>query len=126
MRVAVAPVRIAIAPALVAIAVAGCGGINPPAAGRGVVDDQRTLHTKCIAKSGLRVAQVGLTGVQVGDPATGAWIDFRATPGAAQQVQIEGAAQGAEVIGASLLYPRQTPDDQLKTIEACLAKGVQG
>jgi hypothetical protein len=119
-------VRIAVASALAASAVAGCGGINGPANGRGVIDDQRTLHTRCIAKAGMRVADVGVAGVQVGDPAVGAKIQFLQTPGAAQAVQIQGSAQSAEVIGAALLYPRQTPDDQLQTIEACLTIGVTG
>jgi hypothetical protein len=34
--------------------------------------------------------------------------------------------QGAEVIGSALVYPHQTPDSVLSSIEACLAQGVQG
>jgi hypothetical protein len=53
-------------------------------------------------------------------------VTFLATPGAAQYAQISGSAQGAEVIGAALLYPNQAPDSELSLIENCLSSGVQG
>jgi hypothetical protein len=107
---------------LVTLSIAGCGGTSR----RGVIDDQRTMHARCMTQAGLTVAEVGQTVLQVGDSATGARIDFQATPGAAQQAQISGQAQAAEVIGSALLYPQQTSDAQLKAIEDCLAQGVQG
>ena len=51
---------------------------------------------------------------------------FQPTPGAAQGEQIDGQAQGAEVIGTALLYPNQAPDELLSKVETCVAKGVPG
>jgi hypothetical protein len=53
-------------------------------------------------------------------------VSFEPTPGDAQGVQIQGEAQGAEVIGSALLYPNQAPDSLLSTVEGCVAKGVSG
>ena len=49
------------------------------------------------------------------------------TAGLAEGLQLQGvrSAQGAEVIGAALLYPHQAPDWQLAAIENCLSVGVK-
>ena len=51
---------------------------------------------------------------------------FTNSPGAAQADQIEGKAQGAEVIGTALVYPNQGSDGELASIAACLQQGVSG
>jgi len=129
-------VKIAAACGLAALVLAGCGssakpeagalGTPPPPYGRGKIDDPSTTHVTCIRSAGLSVVKVGQTGVQVGSPPAGPTIQFLPTPGAAQQAQISGQVQGAEVIGSALLYPNQTSDGELKKVEDCLAVGVQG
>ncbi len=47
------------------------------------------------------------------------------TAGIAEGQQIEGKAQGAEVIGAALLYPNHASGGELTVIENCLGQGVK-
>jgi hypothetical protein len=123
---------------LTAAALAGCGssfkpvaGSDVPAAsskplGYGVVDRAPLPHFECIRAAGLPVAQIGLTSLQVGALPGGPTIDFAPDPNAAEAEQIEGKAQGAEVIGAALLYVHAAPDAELAKLEACLDEGVAG
>jgi len=126
----------------VAAALAGCGsqitpvaGSTVPAAsplrlGRGVADQAREPYFACLRAAGLPVAEVGASPaevLQVGALPAGPTIDFASTPGGAQQEQMTSLqAQGAEVIGAALLYVHQAPDTELSTIEKCLDQGVKG
>src|SRR4030088_3048972 len=114
--------KVALAGVLTALALSACGTTHKKSAGelrvtageqfgRGVVDDPRTKHMKCLQQNHVPVVRVGQTGLQVGAP---------------QDVQIKAQVQGAEVIGSALLYPNQAPDDQLQVIEDCLAIGVTG
>ena len=64
--------------------------------------------------------------MQVGRLGIGPQIEFLPTSGAAQYVAIQGQAQGAEVIGAALLYPNQASGSELHVIENCTALGVKG
>ncbi|MGI8428762.1 MAG: hypothetical protein ACR2OB_05530 [Solirubrobacteraceae bacterium] len=107
------------------------GTIHPTASplSRGRIDDPRTArsdHIKCLQQAHLPVVKVGTSELQLGPPPAGPTIDFAPTPGTAQGRQIDGSAQGAEVIGGALLYPNQASDAELGTIETCLAKGVLG
>jgi hypothetical protein len=123
---------------LVLIAVAGCGGavqVQPtvPAGAklvsRGKVDSPLTdmhNHLACLRGEHLTVQVLSQTKLQVGPAPAGATIVFTATAGAAQARQIDGTAQGAEVIGTALLYPNQASDSELTGIEDCLDQGVQG
>src|SRR5205807_9279025 len=102
---------------LLAAALAGCGSAPKPRAGTPAaqgqtvgharVDDPRTLHVECLKQAHLPVTEVGQTGVQVGPLPNGPTIVFEPTPGAAQESQLSGKAQGAEVIGSALLYPNK-------------------
>lgn len=120
-------------------ALGGCGGavkVQPtPAAGstalvsRGKVDSPLTdmhNHLDCLRDDHLAVQVLSPTKLQVGPAPSGPTIVFAATPGAAQSRQIDGTAQGAEVIGTALLYPNRASDPELTRIEDCLAQGVQG
>jgi hypothetical protein len=51
---------------------------------------------------------------------------FEPTQQAATGVQIVGQAQGAEVIGAALVYPNQAPDSVMQKVESCMDIGVNG
>ncbi len=95
-------------------------------AGRGVVDDPRTTHLKCLREKHLSAVKVGQTDIEVGSAPSGSRIEFEPTPGAAQQLQISDRIEGAEVIGSALLYPGGSSDHELATIEGCLAQGVSG
>lgn len=123
---------------LAAAALAGCGnsfatvaGSNVPAAtkkpiGYGVVDQASLPHTKCMQAAGLPAVRVGQASIQVGSLPVGPTVVFAPDPNAAEAEQIQNQAQGAEVIGASLLYVHGAPDAELATIEACLREGVAG
>lgn len=126
---------------LASAALAGCGGGIKPVAGsdvpassskplgRGVVDQAREPYYKCIRAAGLPVVKVGRTpaeGLQVGALPAGPTIAFAPSPGSAEGEQMTGQAQGAEVIGAALLYVHQAPDAELAKIEDCLDQGVTG
>jgi len=115
--------------ALVAVAVGACGSAVKPPRGHGKVDDPRVNnpnHVACLLKAGLPVTMVGRTGLQIGPLPGGPTVRFAPTPGAAQALQIDGQAQGAEVIGSALLYPHDGTDAELGSIETCLSQGVTG
>jgi hypothetical protein len=128
--------KLAVACALAAVTVSACGtsakpvagsaAATAPNAGRGVVDDPRSKHLKCLRQHRLPVVKVARTGLQVGAPGSGPSVSFEPTPGAAQEQQISGQVQSAEVIGSALLYPNQASDKELKIVEDCLALGVTG
>ena len=123
---------------LAALALAGCGGavrVQPatPAgsatlSSRGLLDSPLTAmrdHLGCLRAAKLPVQVLGPVKLQVGAAPAGPTILFTASPAVAQADQIQGIAQGAEVIGSALLYPNQGSDDELSSIAACLAQGVQ-
>jgi len=125
--------------ALSAVAVTGCGGavrVQPttPAgsaalASRGKIDSPLTdvhNHLGCMKSDHLAVQTVSPTKLQIGAAPAGPTVVFTPTAGAAQALQIDGNAQGAEVIGPALLYPNQGSPGELTQIEDCLAQGVQG
>jgi hypothetical protein len=123
---------------MAAAALAGCGssfkaiaGSNVPAAtakplGYGVVDQAPLPHTKCMQAAGLPAVRVGPSTIQVGTLPAGPTVIFAPDPNAAEAEQIEGQAQGAEVIGASVLYVHGGSDAELAKVEACLRQGVAG
>jgi len=122
----------------VVLLLAGCGAVRvqptTPAGSaaltsRGTVDSPLTNmrnHLGCLRDAHLPVQVTSPTTLQVGAAPGGATILFRATIGAPQADQIEGNAQGAEVVGSALIYPHQASDAELNSIEDCLAQGVQG
>jgi hypothetical protein len=119
----------AVALSAVAILLCGCSSVVTPPQGRGKVDDPRIdapNHIACLRQDKLPVQLVGGTGVQIGPLPSGPTVQFEPTPGAAQSVQIQAQAQGAEVVGAALLYPHAASDAELSAIESCLAVGVTG
>ena len=114
---------------LAAVVLAGCATTVKPPQGRGKVDNARTSnpdYLKCIRDHGFSAVEVGATSIQVGQSPAGPTIRFLPTPGAATAAQIYGQAQGAEVIGAALLYPNQASSRELSAIEVCLNQSVKG
>jgi len=124
--------------ALALLALAGCGAVkvqptspagSPRLVSRGKVDSPLTdmrNHLGCMQADHLDVHVVSPTELQVDAAPAGPTIVFTPTAGAAQARQIDGTAQGAEVIGPALLYPNQGSDAELTGIEDCLDQGVQG
>ena len=120
-----------------ALSLSACGTASKPEAGtlkanvtsQKGVDDPRKKHVECLEQEHIPVRDLTLDGLpafQVGTAPSGPTVVFQATPGAAQGVQINGQSQGAEVIGAALLYPNQASDALLGKVETCVAKGVSG
>jgi hypothetical protein len=123
------PAKLAVASTVAAMILCGCGATVKPPQGRGKIDDPRTTknnHFACLQQDRLPVQKVGLTGLQIGPLPDGPTVSFEPTDGAAQAAQIEGTAQGAEVVGSALLYPHQASDSELAMIEDCLSVGVSG
>ena len=123
--------------AFAALLLAGCGAVQvqptTPAgsaklASRGRVDRPVAMrnHVGCLRDAHLPVHVVSSTQLQIGAAPSGPTVVFTPTPGAAQAEQINGKAQGAEVIGTALVYPNQGSSAELGTIGTCLAQGVQG
>jgi hypothetical protein len=120
--------RYSFAAALSALALAACSVTANKPAGRGRVSDARTQSGRlaCLRAHHLPVAEVGSTGLQIGALPAGPTIRFAPSPGAAEGDQIQGLAQGAEVIGSALVYPNRAPGSELQTVEDCVAQGVKG
>ncbi len=133
--------KLAAAVALSALSLSACGISSKPEAGtpkaianghKGL-DDPRIKHATCLQQAHIAfhleqrtVAGKALPSLQVDVAPTGPTVSFEPTPGDAQGIQIQGEAQGAEVIGSALLYPNQAPDPLLSAVENCMAKGVSG
>lgn len=120
-----------------ALVLSACGSTVKPVAGatnvsvhtagaRGLVDDPRTKHLKCLRSLHVPVLKRGKTDLVIGTPPNQVAATFAPTPGAAQTEQFSGHVQGAEVIGSALLYPGNASDSALRPIEDCLAEGVTG
>jgi hypothetical protein len=131
------PAKLAVAGVVGALALSACGSTAKPEAGaarlsiakpagRGVVDDPRAKHIKCLQALNLPVIEQGRTNLLIGAPPNQVTAMFVPTPGGAQDDQISGHAQGAEAIGNGLLFPGAAPDAELQGIESCLGIGVKG
>jgi len=129
--------RLPIAATCAAMTLCACGSTAKPQAGatslrssqppgRGVIDDPRRKHLTCLQGLHLPVLKLGTTDLLLGAAPAQARIRFEPTPGAAQEAQISGQVQGAEVIGSAVLFPDAMSDPELKPIEDCLAQGVSG
>lgn len=119
----------AVALSAVAILLCGCSSVVKPSHGRGTIDDPRIdnpNHVACLLQAKLPVQEIDGTVLQIGPLPSGPTVEFEPTPGGAQSAQIQGQAQGAEVIGSALLYPHAGSDAELSAIESCLAVGVTG
>jgi len=114
-----------------AVLLCGCSSSVKPPQGRGKVEDPRSAaysnYYGCLLSQHLPAQKVGQVGIQVGSLPAGPTVQFLPTPSAAQAAQIEGQPQyeGAEVVGAALLYPHGGTDSELAKIEDCLSSGVQ-
>ena len=133
--------KLAAAIVVSALSLSACGISSKPEAGtpkaianghKGL-DDPRTKHTACLEQANiafhkelLTVAGKVLPSIQVDTAPAGPTVSFESTPGAAQGVQIQGEAQGAEIIGSAVVFPNQASDSLMSVVEHCVAKGVSG
>jgi hypothetical protein len=133
--------KLAAAGLVVALSLSACGVKAKPEAGSAqaaAVSKQNffsplTLHEKCLTQKHVKWHQTNRGGpppgyptIQVRTRPSGPTVEYTRTPGAAQNVQMQGQSQGAEVIGSALLYPNQASDALLKKVELCVAKDVAG
>jgi hypothetical protein len=126
--------KLALVVGLAAIMLSACGTTTKPQAGtvkaasttRKLVDDPRTTHVECLRAEHIPVTEFSRTWLQIGTKPYGPTVHFEPTPGAAQELQIDGSVESAEVIGAALLYPNRASDELLQKVEDCMAKGVTG
>jgi len=84
-------------------------------------DDKRSVALSCIEGAGVPAALTGEKSIQV-DGAGAPRIEFFVSSGEAEGKQFQGEAQGAEQVGAALLFVNEGDDETLKKIEDCLAK----
>ena len=129
--------KIAAACALAAVSLSGCGVASKPEAGSAraatvahhELADPRTKHIRCLAEDHIPYTEENVNGypsIQVGSAPSGPLAEFTKTPGAAQNVQMEGKSQGAMVIGSALLFPDQASDALMAKVQKCMDLGVSG
>ncbi len=126
--------KLALAIGLAAVSLSACGSTAKPEAGTlkaatteaKKVDDPRTAHVDCLRSEHIPVVEFGRVWLQIGTKPYGPTVQFTPTPGAAQELQIDGQVESAEVIGSALLYPNRASDALLQKVEDCMAKGVTG
>jgi len=132
--------KLAAALVLAALSLTACGIASKPEAGtpnaitnghKGL-DDARSKHTACLKQANvafhneqLTIAGKVLPSFQVESAPAGPTVSFEPTPGDAQGVQIQGEAQGAEIIGSAVVFPNQAPDSLLTTVERCAAWAIR-
>jgi hypothetical protein len=105
------------------------GGGNEPAA-RGSTPagvqpaafDPRDKPLGCLAAKGIQAQKDArqTDRLNILPIASGASVQFAATPAEAQGIQLRNEAPGAEVIGPHLLTVGRLGDDELRAIESCL------
>jgi len=125
---------LALPAALLALVAAGCGSggttvgggsRTAPANGGGsrpAAFDPRDAPIGCLEGKGVHVQKDPRQSdrLVILPPASGASIEFAATPPEAQGIQLRNGAPGAEVIGPHLLTVGSLPDAELTKIELCL------
>jgi hypothetical protein len=104
----------------------GCSAVVHPPQGRGRVADPVTSNGRlhCLLSHHLPARRVGSTGIQIGPLPAGPTVQFQPSNGAAETRQVDGKAQGAEVIGNALVYPNRGSDAELSRIEDCVKQGM--
>jgi hypothetical protein len=103
----------------VSLVFAACGSDDKPAAGGPDPNDKRAVALACIRDDGLEARYSGEKSIQV-DGVGGPRVEFLLSGGEAEGRQFQGGAQGAEQIGAALLFVNEGSEADLKKIETCL------
>jgi len=107
--------------AVAALGLAGCGGDDSIRDAGPNPSDKRSVALACIERADVPASLSGDKSIQV-DGTDAPRIDFFVSSGEAEAKQFQGEAQGAEQVGAALLFVNAGDDETLKKIENCLAK----
>jgi hypothetical protein len=104
---------------------AGCGSNDAAPVGEDA--DLREVTLACLTEEhGIEAHIDGDEEIVLGGPAAGTHIRFFLTAGEAEAAQFEGEGEGAEQIGAALLFvsPEVRPETEeiLGNVEKCLAE----
>lgn len=105
------------------LALPGCG-IGSDDAGGGDDSDIRASAITCLDDEGVDARLEGDEGTEeivIGNGADAPRIEFFLTSGQAEAAQFEGEGEGAEQIGAALLYVNGGSDELLEPVESCLS-----
>lgn len=111
-----------LAASLLAAAPAGCGlGDDDGGSGGGPnPNDKRAVAFTCIKdRQGLPAQLAGEKSIQIDGP-NGPRAEFFVSSGEAEALQFQGDAQGAQQIGAALLFVNGASDAVLTKVEKCL------
>lgn len=133
-------VKPAIVCGLIALIIGGCGFTPKPSAGSahlsshpgffGQAKSLRTPRVQCLLANHLPVelyrTKQDLPAVRVGHGPGAPYMVFEPTNGYAEGLKLSGQAQGAELIGPVLLYPRGMGWREAQTVEQCAAAGLSG
>jgi hypothetical protein len=108
-----------------ALSASGCGGGGDDDAIRQAgpnPNDKRSVALACITRQKEVPARlVGEKSIQVEGP-DGPRVEFFVSSGEAEALQFQGKGQGAEQVGAALLFVNGGNDEVLEKLEDCLAK----
>jgi hypothetical protein len=110
--------------ALLALAAGPGCGLGSDDAGGGDDLDDRSAALACLDEAGVDARVEGDEGKQeivIGDGAGAPRVRFFLTAGEAEATQFQGNGEGAEQIGATLLYVGDGDDDVLEDVEKCLS-----
>jgi hypothetical protein len=123
---------------VIVVAIAGCGSTTKPEAGtpqaaalaKKGLNDPRPSRIKCLRSDGITDIHEetihGLQSFQVGKKPSGPTVEFEATAGMAQGVQISGHHAGAEILGQALVFPNDASATLADKVESCVEHGVSG
>lgn len=107
---------------VLALAGAGCGSDEATTSDEVDPNDKRAVALDCFTnEAGLEAELVGEQSIQVEGPA-GPRVEFFLSGGEAESQQFKGEAQGAEQVGAALLFVNDGSDEVLEDLENCLGQ----
>ncbi len=105
---------------VLALAAGGCGSEEPVTGDEPDPNDKRAVALDCFTnEAGLEAELVGEQSIQV-EGLGGPRVEFFLSGGEAESQQFKGEAQGAEQVGAALLFVNDGSDDVLEALENCL------
>jgi hypothetical protein len=107
--------------ALPLAALAGCGLGSDDAAPTDDESDKPAAAMTCFEEQDVDATREGDSEIVIGDGPGAPRITFFLTAGESEAAQFKGDGEGAEQIGAALLYVNEGDDDTLEDVENCLA-----
>jgi len=103
-----------------AVLPAGCGSEESVTGDEPDPNDKRAVALDCfVNEAGLEAELTGEQSIQVEGPG-GPRVEFFLSSGEAESLQFKGEAQGAEQVGAALVFVNDGSDEVLEDVENCL------